>query len=154
MERQFSSRWTFWFKYVQPVLWIWLFGSGAWAESRDPRGRGWVIGAAWLAGSAVMLWLALPLKRVRVADDGALRVSNYWRESVVPLALVADVRQNRWVNPRPIRVRLKAEVPGVGTGFSFIPPTRWRLAAWREDREVAELREMAGLGPVRGAPAA
>ena len=42
-------------------------------------------------------------------DGGALRISNYRREDRVPLARVAAVTENRWVNIRPVTVVAEAE---------------------------------------------
>lgn len=157
MERQLSSAWTFIFKYPFPVVWITGFGLGTLSLFADPadviyngvRGAAppdlkWTLLVAWITGSAFILWIARPLKRVRVTE-GALLVSNYWREVRVPFGAVDEVRQNRWINVRPISVRLSIDVPGVGSHFTFLPPTRFRFAVWREDREVEELRDLIGL---------
>jgi len=99
----------------------------------------------WVLGSAFILWLSIPLKRVRIAD-GALLVSNYIKEWRIPVTLIEDVSQNRWVRSRPITIQLRADV-GCGTRVKFMPPERWRLRFWREDPEVDTLRTLAGLGP-------
>ena len=158
MVRLLSSRWTFFQKWVFPVVWIAGFGAGTLAIFRDPGGvtyngvRGgappgveWIFLAAWVAGTTLILWVSLPLKRVRLSD-GALLVSNFLGPELrVPFGMIADVRQNRWINARPITVRLRADVPGLGARFTFLPPTRLRFAVWHEDPEVAELRQLAGL---------
>jgi hypothetical protein len=84
---------------------------------------------------------------VRV-DGGVLVVSNYWREWRVPFGLVTAITQNRWINLRPITVRLRADV-GCGTRVVFLPPTRFRARIWREDPEVEELRRLVGLCTTR-----
>jgi hypothetical protein len=55
-----------------------------------------------------------------------------------------DLSQNRWMKTRTITIRLRAAV-GCGTSVKFIPPFRWILFFWREDREVTELRRLARL---------
>lgn len=163
MARQLSSSWTFICKYVFPAVWITGCGLAPLGLLRDPvaydallgaapPGAEWMFLAGWVAGSAFILWVALPLKRVRVAE-GALWVSNYWRETRVPFGFVAEVRQNRWITVRPVSVRLQADLPGLGHHFTFMPRTRPRRAFWREDREVAELRQLAGLRSGSDAPA-
>ena len=164
MERLLSSRWTFFQKFLFPALWVAGFGLVTLLFFVDPAdvvydgvrggappGVGWIFLAAWLAGGALVLWVSLPLQRVRLVDD-ALLVSNFARELRVPFGMIAEVRQNRWVSARPITVRLRADVPGLGRRFTFIPPTRLRFAVWREDPEVAELRRLAGLRGPEGAP--
>ena len=157
MDDNLSSAWTFILKYVFPGIWIPGFGAGVVDVFRHPgnviyngvrgaapQGVGYEFLAAWLVGSAFMLWLSMPLKRVRLTD-GALLVSNYFKEWRVPIALIEEVSQNRWINVRPITVRLRADV-GCGTKVVFAPPGRWFFRFWREDPEVGELRRAAGLG--------
>jgi hypothetical protein len=156
MNDDLSSAWTFVLKYVFPGIWIPGFGLGVVAAFRNPgdvlyngvRGAappsiGFEFLGMWVLASAFILWISVPLKRVR-RGDGALLVSNYITEWRVPFALVADVSQNRWVNVRPITIRLR-EDPGCGRKVVFMPPSRWRVLFWREDREVNELRSLAGL---------
>ena len=99
MERTISASTTFFFKYVFPLLWIGGFGIGSLKLLFDPRNVVFngVRGAAtpadqllflatWIAGSAFLLWLSIPLKRVRLRPDG-LSVSNYLREIAIPIKL-------------------------------------------------------------------
>lgn len=156
MNQSLSSAWTFVVKYLFPAVWIPAFGAGALLALQHPedvmyngvRGAapsqiGWIFLLLWLAGTTVILWMSVPLKRVRV-DSGALVVSNYFREWRVPFDLVTDVTQNRWVNGRPITVRLRADM-GCGYRIVFLPQARLRWRTWREDPEVNELRRLAGL---------
>ena len=53
-----------------------------------------VLMSSWLLGSALLLWLALPIKRVRLSD-GALINSRYFRECRVPFALIESVSQSQ-----------------------------------------------------------
>lgn len=159
MERLLSSRWTFLNKYVLPGIWIPCFGTGVLMSFHKPEDaifngvRGalpafaYVFVTLWLLGSAFILWFGVSLKRVRLAD-GAILVSNYIKEWRVPFALIESVSQSRWVQQRPITIHLRADV-GCGMSVKFIPPNRWLRFFWREDREVVELSELAGLSVVR-----
>lgn len=160
MNRTLSSATTFFHKYVFPALWIPGFGIATAAVFRNPAeladvgthapplGMQWIFLAGWLTGVAFIVWMAVPLKRVRL-ENGGLIVSNYLREWRIPLSLVAEVTQNRWINARPITIRLRADV-GCGTRIVFIPRWHFRLGFWREDPEVEELRRLMGVGVVRG----
>lgn len=161
MNRNLSSAWTFFHKYLFPALWIPGFGIATVTFFRHPEdvayngvagaapaGMRWLFLLFWVAGAAFILWFAIPLKLVRV-DGGALVVSNFLREWRVPFSLIADVRQNRWINVRPITIRLRADV-GFGARIVLMPPVRFRLRFWREDPEVDELRRVIGLGTTLG----
>lgn len=113
-----------------------------------PAWTGWAFLLFWLAGAAFILLVCAPLKRVRL-DGGALVVSNYLREWRIPLGLVTDVTQNRWIQVRPITIRLRADM-GCGTRIVFIPKRYIRPRFWREDPEVEELRRTIGIGAARG----
>ncbi|HEY2895522.1 MAG TPA: hypothetical protein VGJ12_00180 [Gemmatimonadaceae bacterium] len=156
MNDDLSSAWTFVYKFVFPALWIPLVGFGILTAFQHPgeviyngvKGAappfiGYELFAVWLAGSALILWFCMSLRRVRLTDD-ALLVSNYISEWRIPFAMIEGVSQDRWVNLRPITIRLCADV-GCGRSVKFMPPLRWLLLFWREDPEVAELRRLAGL---------
>ena len=159
MERELSSQWTFVVKYVVPGIWIPLVGLQVIAAYLAPvkviytgaPGVAPLFAAGnvlifWLFGSALVLWFALPIQRVRLSD-GAILVSNYFNEWRVPFALIESVSQNRWVQNRPVTIQLRADV-GCGTSIKFLPPRRWFLFRfWREDPVVTELRRLAGIGP-------
>jgi hypothetical protein len=160
MHRTLSSAWTFFYKYLLPVVWIAGFAIAARAAVENPAAlsAGSPGGALpysatllifiGLAGLASLVWFCTPLKRVRMGDDGSsLLISNYLSEWEVPTSLITDVTQNRWIKLRPITIHLRID-PGCGTRVVFMPPIRLNFLFWREDPEVAELRELAA-GHVR-----
>lgn len=156
MERTLSAGTTFLFKYLFPVVWIGGFGMGTlelWFHPEDvvfngvrgaaSRGDQWWFLAAWVVGSAFLLWMAFPLKRVRLTEQG-LHVSNYRTEILIPFGAIARVEQNRWINVRPVTVHLRHDSP-FGRRITFMPAGRRRFTFWREDEIVDELRHRAGL---------
>jgi hypothetical protein len=156
MDEDLSSAWTFVYKYLFPGVWIPVFGSRVAATFQNPgkvlyngvKGAappfiGYELLALWLFSSACILWFGMSLKRVCLTDGGIL-VSNYIREWRIPFGMLEDVTQNRWMNLRPITIRLRADV-GCGMTVRFMPPVRWILFFWRVDNEVSELRRLAGL---------
>ena len=159
MDDDLSSAWTFVYKYLFPGLWIPFFGFRVLTMLQNPGAvtyngvKGatppffdYELLALWLVSSACILWFGMSLKRVRLTDGGIL-VSDYMREWRVPFGMIENVSQNRWMRTRTITIRLRADV-GCGTTVKFMPPLRWILRFWREDREVAELRRLAGLTAV------
>jgi hypothetical protein len=161
MERELSSRGTFIAKYVVPGILIPLISVQV-AIPLLRTGRLPIPGvggaappivlydlfAFWLVACAFIFWFNMSLKRVRLTD-GAILVSNYIKEWRVPFGLIESVSQSCWFKPRPITIRLRADV-GFGTSVRYMPPRRWFLLCfWREDREVAELGELAGLTDVK-----
>jgi hypothetical protein len=151
-----SSRWTYFVKYILSPFWILTFGAialtlafapGAWEGGRGgppPPELRWLFPAIWIVMTIGILRSTLPIKRVELRD-GRLFVSNYFREWEIFPSDIESVAQNRWVNARPVRVRLRREIDGLGTRFDFIPPQRARLRFWREDPQVEQLRQFAGV---------
>lgn len=148
-----SSAWTFFYKFVFPALWIPGFGSGTvalWLDALHGRNNAlpssamkFVFLGVWIVGSAFILWNCAGLKRVR-ADEQQLFVSNYLREICIPFGAVRDVKQNRWLNIRPITIYL-GDVTEFGDRATFMPKRRIAVRFWRVDPVVDELKQLAGL---------
>ena len=149
-----SSAWSFSVKFVFPVLWISGIGLGTVAlwldafhgrnnELPPPTMKFGFLGM-WIAGSAFILWACVGLKRVRV-DERQLFVSNYLREICIPFSAVRDVRQNLWLNIRPITIYFRY-VTEFGDQVTFMPKRR-AIRFWRVDPVVDELKQLAGLLP-------
>ncbi len=102
----------------------------------------WLMLAVWIGGSGLIWWFCCRLKRVWL-DGGELRISNYRREDRVPLARVAAVTENRWVNIRPVTVQLRAST-AFGDRIVFMPEVRWFLF-WRPHSIAVELRRVVAL---------
>jgi hypothetical protein len=152
-ESELSSGWTFWTKFILPVIWISGFGLGTvaiWFD--DFHGLGneppplamkfWFLGLS-LAGSSFLLWSCAGLKRVRVKQR-QLVISNYIREICVPLTAVRDVSQNRWLNGRPVTIYLRGAT-AFGDRVTFMPKHYVVFRFWRVDPIVDELKQAAGL---------
>ena len=148
-----SSAWTFSAKFVFPIVWISGFGLGTillWMDSfhyksnaPPPPQLKFIFLMAWAIGSTLILWVNAGLKRVSIGE-GCLRVSNYVREIFIPLTEIVDVKQNRWINSRPITIYFR-EPTEFGDAVKFIPKQRFRITFWRVDPLVDELKRLAGL---------
>ena len=102
-ERTLSSTWTFWAKFLFPAIWILAFGYVTFFWSGGPSQTRFVFLIVWIAGTASILWAHAGLKRVRM-DERQLYMSNYFREIDVPFSAITNVKQNRWINSRPITI--------------------------------------------------
>jgi len=155
--RTISSRMTFFFKYIFAPIWIFGFGAGTLAlfmgEAQTASGGPPSLGdqlffaAVWVVGTISIILIVRPLKRVRL-DDEALLISNYRREIRVPLSQIAEIKQNVWLNTRPVTIIFRGETE-FGRRVQFIPPSkmgRWKF--WNEDPIVVELRERGKGGMV------
>jgi hypothetical protein len=150
-ERTVSSAWTFWAKCLFPTIWISVFGFGTiglWSggfvgrnNAMPPPQMKFVFLGVWIFGTTAILWANAGLKRVRV-DERQLYVSNYVHEIYIPFSSIADVRQNRWLNSRPITIYFK-DATEFGDKVRFIP--KQRIQFWRIDPVVNELKQLAGL---------
>ena len=153
-KRTLSSGQTFLMKFVFPTLWISGFGLGTaliWfgpleGGPADPPGLKYEFLAAWLAGTAFLLCLCVPLKRVS-ADTSAIHVSNYRREIAIPFELIERVTSMPWISPPTITVHLRAESE-FGRRIKFMPKLDLRI--WRTHPAAVELRELAATARKRG----
>jgi hypothetical protein len=154
-KRDLSSALTFSAKFIFPALWISSFGLGtalSWFDglhdgnnAAPPPELKFILLGTWIAGSAFILWASAGLKSVRI-DERQLSISNYIREICVPFSAIIDVRQNRWLNSRPITIYFR-EATEFGDQATFMPKSRVRIRFWREDPVVDELKQLAGLIP-------
>jgi hypothetical protein len=127
MAEKLSSCWTFIYKIVFPVIWISAFGIGTlmlWlGEFDQPQSPSmevkWGFLFTWLAGSSLILWLALHLKTVALKGD-TLLIKNYSREDTVTLSSINRISETRFINPKTIKLNLYS--PCVfGEKVVFIP---------------------------------
>ena len=96
---------------------------------------------AWIVGTTSILWVYAGLKRVRV-DERQLYVSNYIEEIHIPFSAITEVKQNRWINPRPITIYFR-DAKQFGDKVTFMP--KQRIQFWSVDPVVNELKQLAGL---------
>jgi hypothetical protein len=146
-----SSSLTFIYKFGLTVLWSGGFGLGTLAmffsdkpEAHDMR---WQFACAWMLGTAFLWWICARLKRVEL-DGSTLVISNYRDDIRVEARDIADVRQNRLINLRPITLTFKRETP-FGRAVTFMPHVSFRF--FSEDDIVARLRSLASADSERSA---
>jgi hypothetical protein len=83
MKRTISSKLTFLFKFLLPMLWIlWIGLSLPKTISRlsahgDVSIKSWIMLCIWILGSAVIFWFCKMLKKVVIDYSGKLLISNY-----------------------------------------------------------------------------
>lgn len=152
MLKTLSSVQTFFMKMLFPPVWILGFGFvtlNLWLG--DMQGKTgalpsdamrWKFLGAWIIGTGFILWACTGLKRVR-ADSDNLYVSNYFREISVPLVMITDVTENRWVSIHPVMVHFRS-VTTFGQKITFMPRIDF-FGLWRSHPVVAELKHLAGL---------
>jgi hypothetical protein len=153
MLKTLSSGLTVLLKVLFPVVWISGFGFGTLAlwlgamhgkhGAPPPDEMKWLFTVIWLAGTAFILWICARLKQVRV-DANNLYVSNFLREVAIPLNLIADVTENRWINIHPVTIHFRDETQ-FGRTVTFMPTARF-LRPFSPHPVVAELKRLGGLG--------
>ena len=146
-----SSAMTFRMKVLFPCVWILLFGAGTMYlgagalhgnQGEDlPEFMKWEFLVMWVIGALFLLKTCVGLKRVCL-DSTQLRVSNYRREISIPLTLIADVTQNRWLNLHPITIHFRGPTE-FGQAVTFIPTVRFFNRGVHPI--VEELKSLAGL---------
>lgn len=128
--KRLSSLLTFFDKFVFPTVWLGGFGLGTVLFLLNPPRDGenpLVLVAALAFGAIVFYRWGFSLKRVRATESGLL-VSNYRREILVPYERISSVRENKFVNIRPITVHLDSTTE-FGNRFVFMPYTAFVLFA-------------------------
>ena len=151
MEQQLSSRWTFFYKFILPVLTTGGMCFGTWWTWRNPGSDrvhapdGMAADHVWLlmlaataAVAAIIWWTSAPLKRVVLSDD-ELVVSNYLTEIRVPLTSIEKISGPSRTNTKRYTVTL-LEPTDYGRRITFLPPMVWSFNPWAEAEEVAQLR--------------
>jgi hypothetical protein len=135
-----SSSLTFFYKFIFPSVWSGGFGFGTVAMllNRKPEAVGF--GAAWVIGTTIFLLMCGRLKRVKL-DGASLVISNYRRDIIVPVSEIADVRQNRLINLKPVTITFRKDT-SFGNAITFMPPVSFEL--FSEDELVTRLRSLVG----------
>jgi hypothetical protein len=83
----------------------------------------WMFLAATVIGATFLLIVCAPLRAVWMGD-GVLRVSNYFRSELIPLADVESVQEWSWLNIRPITVQF-TRTTSFGHSIRFMPTEIW-----------------------------
>jgi len=137
-----SSLLTFFHKFILPTLWLGGFGLGTVLLVINPPRDGphpLMFAVALVFGAIVFYRWGFSLKKVRATENGLL-VSNYRHEMFVTYGRISGVRENKFVNIRPITVHLRSAT-AFGSSFVFMPCTAFVLFG---DHPVAtRLRERA-----------
>ena len=81
--------------------------------------------AALISGAIVFYRWGFSLKKVKATKSGLL-VSNYRREAFVAYEQISGVRENKFINIRPITVELRS-ASAFGSSFVFMPYTAFVL---------------------------
>ncbi len=131
MSEELSSDWTLFHKVIFPILWISVFGFGTlslWfgffdGQDSPPADMKWYFLFAWIIGSTYILWFSLRLKSVILVDNDLI-VRDYFREIIIPISSVTEVRESRFMNPKVIRLSLYPESE-FGSSIVFIPKLRF-----------------------------
>jgi hypothetical protein len=136
-------------KVIFPAIWIGAFTFASAAlfvapELLRPSSGGpfdpylkWIVPVVTIA-SAGFFWRALvPLKRVRM-DAKVLYISNYSTEIAVPLTNVANVSENRRVEPHQVVIDFHTQT-AFGLRITFMPKTRW-FDSWSPHPVIEEVR--------------
>jgi hypothetical protein len=138
-----SSSLTFFYKFVFTTLWSGGFALGTLvmflSSKPEVREMRWQFGAVWIVGTALIWWTCARLKRVEL-NGTTLIISNYRDDIRVQAHDLAEVRQNRLINLRPITLTFKRETP-FGKTVTFMPQVSRRL--FSEDDIVGKLRSLA-----------
>ena len=145
MQQRLSSRLTFFYRFVFPLLWIPGFGlatlvlwtGGTTTGEPIPIEVKFIFLAGMIAGSLTILWLALRIRTVYLERD-RLVVSEGLREIRIPLTAIVEVKESRMWNPKMVTVVLdrSSEYPD---RVVFIAPMTFQFV-WSDHPVVRELR--------------
>ena len=137
-----SSSLTFFYKFIFTSVWSGGFGLGTVVMFliRKPEAMRWQFAAIWAIVTAFLLLTCGRLKRVKL-DGASLVISNYRRDITVPVSEIADVRQNRFINLRPVTITFRKKTP-FGRVVTFMPRVSHKL--FSEDDIVMRLRSLSG----------
>jgi hypothetical protein len=126
--RTLSSAMTFLMKFIFPTLWISIFGYGTLAlwivrnNQATPDTMKGLFPLLWVAGTLFILKFCAGLKCIK-ADNRNLYISNYLREITVPLTLIENVTEIRWINIHPVTIHFRGDTE-FGQRVTFMPQSR------------------------------
>jgi hypothetical protein len=134
-----SSGLTFFYKYIFTSIWSIGFGFGTveMIHSNSPEALQFAM--LWVVGMIFLWLLAGRLKRVEMTECDLI-ISNYFCSFRVSISDIEEVRQNRFINTRPITIKFRHNTI-FGSSIIFMPKTSFRL--FSEDPVVDRLREAA-----------
>lgn len=138
-DRRLSSAGTIAYKFLWPILCLPPFGAWAAIEVLEDI-RNCLLSVV-VFGAITLLYSVwyLPLKKVTATRDG-LRVSNYWSTVTVPYEEIAQVREFKLLDIRPITVVLRHPCR-FGRKIRFMPRGQFLLLFWRDHPVACWLRE-------------
>jgi hypothetical protein len=149
---ELSTRWTYFYKYIFPALWIGGFASGTcvmWFQSlvnraADPEiaSMRWIFLLATIVGSTVIIWSSRRLKKVSM-DGQFLYVSDFSNEIQVPLSAISKVTENRWDNSHPVTIYF-SQPTDFGQKITFMPTIRM-FGFWSSHPVVDKIRSAANI---------
>jgi len=148
MPRTISSSLTILYKFILPGIFLVLFIMNVVDALRGqfyiPPDATFpfiiliaVLAIVWIV---FIVWSMVKLKRVRV-DQDFLYVSDYFKETQIPLRDIYDVTEFRWVNIHPVTIHLK-KPSELGDKIVFAPPYR-HFGFFTSDPIVDELKQLA-----------
>ena len=135
-----SSSLTFFYKFIFTSVWSGGFGLGTVVMFLKHKPQAMQFAVAWAIGTAFLLLTCARLKRVKF-DGASLVISNYRHDITVPVSEIADVRQNRFINLRPVTITFRKKTP-FGRVVTFMPRVSHKL--FSEDDIVTRQRSLVG----------
>ena len=135
-----SSSLTFLYKFIYTTVWSAGFGLGTVVMFLKRQPEAMQFAAAWAIGTAFLLLTCARLKRVTL-DGATLVISNYRHDITVPVSEIADVRQNRLINLRPVTITFRKKTP-FGRVVTFMP--RMSRGLFSDADIVTRLRSLVG----------
>jgi hypothetical protein len=148
MNRQLSSRMTFFYKVVFPTIWIGGFASGsalmflspdAWNLNPHLRKVRWIFLLALIVGAGLIYWSCIRMKKVWLGQN-SLIISNYLREITVPLQQVERVSGSILMSPELVWVHFR-RATAFGNRIIFMPKLRL-LSGFSQHPVVDDLRQL------------
>jgi len=143
--RQISSRLTFVAKFISPIVGLIVGVNMALLIGRFPKNGDdiafqVVVISFIVAIEAYHVWTAYRIKSVK-ADSRNLYVSNFFKETTIPLAQVDRVTRFLFAEPQIVTIHLSSPSE-FGKKIVFMAPYRW-FGFNTEHPIVAELQRMA-----------
>ena len=127
MKRTISSRLTILNKYIAPLMYFlmagFVIGDGVSTNWDRNQSQGWFFLIFWIVTLSVICYSYVPLKRVAI-DDEFFYVSNYIKETTVPLADVKSVIESFWLPHHRVTIRFNSR-SAFGRRIVFMPKRRF-----------------------------
>jgi hypothetical protein len=118
-QNRLSSPYTFFYKLVLPIVQLLVWLVFVFIILLNDIQIGYIVIAIMIVFLFFSFKISFPLKHVWLSHDYII-VKNFSRKITIPLYSIVNVKENRWLNPHYVVIKLRSDTE-FGQKITFIP---------------------------------